>query len=1195
MKKFFIISISLVISAVSYAQYWSQEDSKESTAIEGVKKGMIFHLDYQDLIQAMEPAKDSRQSIQISVPLPDGDIIHVEAVPYDMMEDGLAAKYPEIRTFKVTKDRFRGRIDVGPLGFHGMLYTDKGIVFIDPIENRQDGAYVSYYYKDLEYDGDNPVMCELETSKKEDLESIRLNESLPMGVMGMKSNTDVTLRRYRFAMTCTGEFHNRAGSVPNALAAITTNINRLNAIYELEHAIEFVMVDESESLIFTDPNTDPFDNFNNGSMLAINTSVINGIIGAGAYDIGHVIAAGTGGGIARLRSVCGDAKGAACSSVQGNSSITGGLILVVLAHEVGHQFGANHTFNNCNGNESFGTAMEPGSGSTIMSYAGLCGGALNVQNSADLLFHNISLQEVRNFVEINFGGTCAMNIETGNTRPIPSTDIPNNLSIPIQTPFELVGEAVDLEGDPIVYNWDQFDTGPQSNLGSPIGNAPLFRFQVPTSSGRRVLPSMLDVLVGNEPREEVLPSITRPVTFRFNARDNNPAGGGVDWIELRLNATDQAGPFEVLNPEFNEVLTAGSFYEIVWDVANTDEAPVNCKFVDIILSHDGGATFADTLISAAPNVGHARVVIPENLGSGRRIMVKANDNVFFQVNPGNFSIIAPEEPTFTYIPQLPNTIVCTPTTLEVPIQTLGLVNFDGVVNFDVEAVDLPEEISLAFDRSEVNTGDELSLILDMENYRGFDLLEFNIIGTSQDVTDTLIFPVVIQAQNFLDQFPAVEAPLAASQNITPPVSFSWADVPGATHYNFYLTSKSTFPEYTTVISNLEATSVTPDEVYDISEIYLWRVEAENICGVISDVIPWTFQTEVQSCTSITNDNSFLISPSGMPTIFSDIVVNFEAELSSVEVNNVTGFHQIFNDMDFWLFAPDGTELRLLGRRCPTYNGSFNFGFSDLSTRVFQCPPSSSGDRYRPVDPLSELQGREASGTWRLRVRDVSTGGGGELSSWTLNLCVNAAPSSPSLLVNDTLILVPGEGRNITNSLLRVTDEIKEADELTYTLLSLPRHGVLFKEGQVLPLDIGDEFTQADIDARLISYFHDDSDDDEDFFYFMISHDLGGVIFSEVFNIKTDPDFVSSTQPLTDIDRIRLFPNPASEALTIDFGQVINNPSLRVVGLSGQTLHFSRFDGQVEMIQLDVNWPSGPYILQISTADQVFNKRFVVQH
>jgi len=573
----------------------------------------------------------------IYLPVPDGSLQKFSILESPIMESALEKKYPEIKTYvgKGIDDPFATvRLDFTPLGFHAMILSPAGDIFIDPYSLGDVENYISYYRKD--YINENKSFeCDLiaEENKLQELEYLKQSITL--------TPTGPQLRTYRLAVACTGEYAAVfGGTVPAALAAIVTSVNRVNGVYEKEVAVRMVLVANNDTLVFTNASTDPYSNNDGGAMLSQNITTVNARIGSLYYDIGHVFSTG-GGGVAYLGCVCGFSK---AGGVTGSPSPIGDPFDIdYVAHEMGHQFGGNHSFNGttgaCSGgNRNASTAYEPGSGSTIMAYAGICS-PQDLQLHSDAYFHTINFDEIVAYTNFGSGNGCAVNTSTGNVAPnVDITMIGNGFYIPKSTPFILVGSGSDANGDPLTFCWEEFDLGPAGAPGSPSGNAPIFRSWNPSTSPSRYFPRLQNILNNTTVIGELLPTYTRTLTFRLIARDNKSGGGGVSYEQLQFNVDGNSGPFLVTSPNTNVTLQGGSIQTIAWNVANTNAAPVNCANVNILLSTDGGQTFPTVLISNTVNDGTEDITIPNTPSTTARIKVEAAGNIFFDLSNANFVI-----------------------------------------------------------------------------------------------------------------------------------------------------------------------------------------------------------------------------------------------------------------------------------------------------------------------------------------------------------------------------------------------------------------------------------------------------------------------------------------------------------------------------------------------------------------------------
>lgn len=606
-------------------------------------------LDSDGLLQELKkaPKEFSKEAITqplvLAFPYPDGSIRHFNIVEYSMMEPGLAEKFPTIKTYsgQGIEDRTaRIKIDWTEFGLHAVVLSDiSGSVWINPYARGDKRNYLSFYKNDL-----NPKYYHEDGVLESEYKSRPLSTQ---GALGGPCLGE-TLRAYRLAVTCTGEYATAVGATNAAElhSAIVTTVNRVNSVFESEVAIRLVLVNNNEQVEFLNSSSDPYSSpLSRPTLLANSQSVINTRIGSANYDIGHLFCTAPG-GLAFRRGVCSATDKA--KGVSGLDNPVGDPFDVdFVSHEIGHQFGATHSFNNNNANGCSGQASnesnaEPGSGVTIMAYAGQCG-ANNLQLNSIPHFQAISYDQITTFSRgtsgLNLGGTCGTAISTGNTPPVVIAG--DNYTIPVSTPFMLTGSAIDANGDALTYSWEQIDYGgAYSDWNAPSGNkAPLFRSFAPTTSPTRIFPRITDIVNNTTTIGEILPTIARPINFRLTARDNRSGGSGICYDDV-LITTSGSAPFKVTSQATAITWTAnGTNTEtITWDVAGTSTTPINVSAVDILLSVDGGLTYPYTLLSNTPNDGSQSIVVPSIPTTRGRVMVKARGNVFFNINAANIKI-----------------------------------------------------------------------------------------------------------------------------------------------------------------------------------------------------------------------------------------------------------------------------------------------------------------------------------------------------------------------------------------------------------------------------------------------------------------------------------------------------------------------------------------------------------------------------
>jgi hypothetical protein len=589
--------------------------------------------------------------VVISIPLPDGSFARFQIEESPIMAPELAAQFPEIKTYRgqgVDDPAATARFDWTPNGFHAIVFSAEGSVYLDPYAKGDTAHYSSYYRRDYQKDG-APFECLVS-----DANTAAPPPASPQAP-AVVPQTGATLRTYRLALAATVEYTQAAGGTKaQAMSRMTTTMNRINGIFERDLAVRMTLVANNSNIIYT-AESDPYTNVNKFQMLNENQTNLDNVIGNANYDIGHVFGTG-GGGIGMPQSPCDISTKA--QGVSGSSNPTGySFDVELVAHEMGHQFGAQHTFNdNCNTTGSSprtGTsAYEPGSGSTIMSYAGNCVVPQNLQFFSNDYFHVDSLE--RMLAHINGAGNCAAQTANGNKAPVVNAGADYN--IPKGTPFTLTATATDPNGDALTYAWEEYDLGPAAppNDESDGQARPLFRSYEPMTSNARTFPR-LDYILNNANvppatygcfsgtdlqciTGEILPAITRTMNFQVTVRDNRAGGGGVHSDQMQVNVTSNSGPFVVTTPNTALSWTGYATQTVTWNVANTTAAPVNASRVSILLSTDGGTTFPTVLCVSTANDGSEQITVPNTPTTQARIKVAAVGNIFFDISDSNFTI-----------------------------------------------------------------------------------------------------------------------------------------------------------------------------------------------------------------------------------------------------------------------------------------------------------------------------------------------------------------------------------------------------------------------------------------------------------------------------------------------------------------------------------------------------------------------------
>lgn len=564
----------------------------------------------------------------ITLPMPDGKPARFRFVEAPVMAPKLAAQFPEIKTYVgrgIDDPTATVRFDSTPSGFHAQILSPNGAIYIDPYASGNTSLHISYYKRDYRRAAGDFTCLTTE-------ESTTIKKSFAKLSAGNNS-----LRTYRLACAATGEYTQfYGGTVAGALAAIASAINRVTGVYETEVGIRLVLVASNNLIVYTNSSTDPYTASSPGLLLSQNQSNLDYVIGNANYDIGHVFST-AGGGLAGVAVVC--VTGTKAYGQTGLYPPIGDAFWIdYVAHEMGHQFGATHTFNGgafgCGGSRCDSTAFEPGSGSTIMAYAGVCGSD-NLQPHSDPYFHSSNLEQIKSFITSGAGSACTTVTPITNNPPLISAG--PNFTIPRGTSFVLTGTGSDPDKDPLTWCWEERDLGPCVPLNAPDnGLSPLFRSFNPTTTPSRTFPCLTDILNNTVTAGEMLPMAARVMNFRLTARDNHTGGGGVSSADMQITVTANAGPFRVTAP--NSAVTWSGYQTVTWDAAGTTSAPINAANVNILLSTDGGLTFPITLAANVPNSGSQNVLFPNISTSTARIKVQASDNIFFDISRTNFSI-----------------------------------------------------------------------------------------------------------------------------------------------------------------------------------------------------------------------------------------------------------------------------------------------------------------------------------------------------------------------------------------------------------------------------------------------------------------------------------------------------------------------------------------------------------------------------
>jgi len=670
MKKIITSLFVMVLTGTATAQ-WSQSNGPSTASAVKSKRGELITLSttsmrsyYKlDINQIREQLKnavemgENAKPVVVSIPTLDGKVQKFNVFSFPVVVKELADQY-QLGSYigtAVDDPAQYIRFSVAPNDFQSMLFKNGNYEFVEPVD-KSTGLYA--VHPKTEKSGDKPFICSTTESPSavKEVQSLYDNGKTFTHQPGtFNKSSDKKYRTMRLVVSVTGEYTTYFGGVPGALAQINATLTRVNGVFEKDFALH-LNLQSYPGIIYADAATDPYSDASVGTASANSNNAqgwniqlqqtLSVNVGSANYDIGHLFGASGGGGNAGcIGCVCVDPTGTPATSLSkqkgsgftspGNAIPSGDSFDIdYVAHEMGHQLGANHTFSHAI--EGTGVNMEPGSGSTIMGYAGITGATTDVQAHSDAYFHKASIGQVQTNLSLSTK-TCDVETSVANNPPtiaaLPSYTIPN------KTAFVLTASATDPENDPMTYTWEQVDSGSTSaqtinntNLGTTTYGAS-FRSFTPTTSPTRYFPKFSSVLAGVLDNSlntwESTSQVARSSNFAVTVRDNN-----ANAAQQQTNVAQQAitvgsdGPFQI---------TTGYLYSnvasnLTWDVVNTSSAPYNVSNVKIDYSTDNGVNWT-VLSASSTNNGTASIAaLPTSL-NGQTIVVRVSSigNVFYAI------------------------------------------------------------------------------------------------------------------------------------------------------------------------------------------------------------------------------------------------------------------------------------------------------------------------------------------------------------------------------------------------------------------------------------------------------------------------------------------------------------------------------------------------------------------------------------
>lgn len=650
-----------------------------------------------------------------------------------------------------------------------------------------------------------------------------------------------------------------------------------------------------------------------------------------------------------------------------------------MAHELGHQFGANHSWT-MNGSEGTGAQMEPGSGSTIMGYAGITG-ASDVQAHSDDYFHFFNIQQVTTNVASK---SCYTSTAIVNTPPTANAGA--DYTIPKGTAFILEGSGSDPDVDSLSFCWEQADVGfnSQTSVSNTSTGSPAFRSMPPTTSPNRYMPQLSAVVAGNLTTQwETVANVGRTMNFALTARDNLSGGGQNKIDEMIVTVDGNSGPFTVTSQNTAVTWNEGSTETITWNVAGTNAGAVNTPNVDIFLSQDGGFTYPITLATNVPNNGTANVTVPTGSATNNaRVMVRGAGNIFYALNSTNFTIQASEF-VMNFAPGAANNDVCAPGTATYNFTYNTFLGFNDVTTFSASGNPAGTTVNFNPTTAQAN-GTNVVVTISGITTAMVGSHAITITGTATSATQSTNINLNVYSNNFTPI--NLLSPANGATNVSGPYTFTWQADPNAATYEIEIATDAAFTNIVDNATGLTTATYTSSTLAADTEHY-WRVRPINQCGSGSFSSNNSFTTS--NCITAMSTNVPVTIPNNSASIVtSTLNITTSGTINDVNVIDLIGTHSWIEDLIVTIESPQGTVVTLWEEICNSEN-DFDVNFDDAATPgALPCPPVGGGT-YQPQDALAAFNGENPQGTWTLTVEDVYFWDGGSLNSWGLEICMNS--------------------------------------------------------------------------------------------------------------------------------------------------------------------------------------------------------------